>query len=85
MIVPQGTGILTPSCSEQDERHYLLRRVGVGLRVGGEAALCFACGPQGGVYHPADGYTLADVLAVAERLPQAPGYGLGEEVPITLD
>jgi len=83
-IVPApGTGVVTPSCEDRDERYPVARHVGRMLRIGGEARLCFDCGPDGGVYHPAtyvaeqyeDGtwttphtYTMADVRTTAERI-----------------
>lgn len=52
-IVPAvGTGIVTPSCEERDTRYPVAQHVGRMLRIGSEASLCFACGPEGGVYHP---------------------------------
>lgn len=68
-IIPApGTGIVTPSCDERDARYPVARHVGAMLRIGGETSLCFACGPEGGVYHPDEHYIMDDVRAVAERI-----------------
>jgi len=77
-------GVVTPSCEQRGPVHVIPARAGIGLRIGGEASLCFTCGPDGGVYHPSSNvpdngadfdpeagtwqYGMAEVLAVAERL-----------------
>lgn len=67
------SGVITPACEDRTRTEVVSRDVGVGLRIGGEAGLCFTCGPDGGHYHPAEGETMDTVMAVAERLaPIAP-------------
>lgn len=77
-------GVLTPSCDERGPVHVISYWAGVGLRIGGEARLCFTCGPDGGVYHPSSNvpdngadfdpeagvwqFTMAEVLAKAATL-----------------
>lgn len=80
---PEGVGIVTPGCRDRSDALAIPVRVGVGLRIGGEAALCFRCGPDGSVYHPS-GVSMADVRAVAARLPFAPGYDPAEITPADL-
>lgn len=74
IVPPEGIGIVTLSCADRTVRMPVPARVGIGLRIGGECHLCFDCGPEGGVYHPANGLSLAEVRAVADRLPFVPGY-----------
>lgn len=53
-IVPApGTGVVTESCVDRESRLPVAQHVGRMLRIGSEAQLCFECGPDGGVYHPA--------------------------------
>jgi hypothetical protein len=80
---PDGVGIVTPGCRDRSDALAIPVRVGVGLRIGGEADLCLRCGPDGSVYHPA-GRTMAEVRAVAARLPFAPGYDPAEITPADL-
>lgn len=61
-------GILTPACNDRSRTETVTKRAGIGLRIGGEASLCFACGPDGGHYHPSEGETMDSVLAVAARI-----------------
>lgn len=61
-------GIITPSCGDHSHIETVSRKVGIGLRIGGEANLCFVCGPEGGYYHPAEGETMNSVMFVAGRL-----------------
>ena len=71
---PDGeTGIILASCTDRSGMLVVPIRVGVGLRVGGEADLCFRCGPDGSVYHPADGYTMEDLRRLSEQFQQE-GY-----------
>lgn len=64
----EWAGVVTPSCSDHSETIVVEREVGVGLRIGGEAHLCFTCGPNGGHYHPADGQDIMSVSRVARFL-----------------
>lgn len=59
-------GIVTRGCWDRLPR-LISYKAGVGLRIGGEAFLCFRCGPDGGVYHP-DGHTIEHVLNLAKEL-----------------
>lgn len=52
IVPPMGIGVATPGCNDRSDIATFPARVGVGLRVGGEAALCHRCGPEGSVYHP---------------------------------
>lgn len=61
-------GVITPACHDRTRTEVVSHRVGVGLRLGGEASLCFACGPDGGHYHPSEGETMDSVMATAARL-----------------
>lgn len=80
VLVPsEGEGIITASCNSKSRVETVTRRVGVGLRIGGEASLCFACGPEGGVYHPTRGQSLRSVLDVARRLAELPSAEEGED------
>ena len=76
---PEGVGVVYPSCDDRSSRIVMPIRAGIGLRIGGEAALCFTCGPDGSVYHPASGtvadgasadyaYSMADIEALWPRL-----------------
>lgn len=91
LVAPDGVAIVTPSCRDRT-RYAITARAGIGLRIGGEARLCFECGPSGGVYHPASysmaegatcdaTYTLADVLRIAGELPFATGYDPADLTP----
>jgi hypothetical protein len=89
IVPPGGVGIVTPSC--QDRTQYAIPiRAGVGLRIGGEARLCFECGPEGSVYHPADEngdtdeHALGFVLRLAGELTGATGYDPDELTPDVL-
>lgn len=67
ILPPDGVGIVTPSC--KDRTLYAIPiHAGIGLRIGGEARLCFGCGPHGSVYHPEKGYALDQVLRIAGEL-----------------
>lgn len=74
IVPPPGTGIVTPSCEDRDDRYPVVQHAGRMLRIGGEVRLCFACGPDGGVYHPSRsdegmwGYSMEDVRRTAERI-----------------
>ena len=59
-------------------------RTGQGLRIGGEASLCWHCGPGGSVYHPDEGYSMADVRREADRLPFVTGYDPADLTPAVL-
>lgn len=99
-IVPApGTGVVTPSCEDRDARYPVAHHVGRMLRIGGEVRLCFACGPEGGVYHPSQNlpgdpdfdedaglwsYTMADVQAQAERIFLRDGDGSEPPTPAEL-
>ena len=61
-------GIISPSCVSRNGAFVVNHEIGVGLRIGGEASLCFVCGPEGGHYHPADGQTMSSVSAAAKRI-----------------
>lgn len=81
IIPPPGTGIVTPACEDRGTRYPVTRHVGRMLRIGGDAHLCFGCGPEGGVYHPdcpsceercgpdcAQRYSMEHVRQVAEQI-----------------
>lgn len=51
-LTPAGFGIVTAGCDDRSDVLHVAYEVGVGLRVGSLARLCFECGPDGGVYHP---------------------------------
>lgn len=53
-----GVGVVMPSCTDRSDVLAVPIRTGQGLRIGGEAALCFRCGPSGSVYHSGDGYSI---------------------------
>lgn len=90
IVPPEGIGVITASCADRESLIAVPARVGVGLRVGGEASLCLACGPGGGVYHPSallddEGRSLAAdkglvrtvmtrIQAQANKLPFTTGY-----------
>jgi len=85
VVPPVGCGVIIPSCTERSDLLVVPARVGVGLRLGGEANICFHCGPEGGVYHPghcaiAEGatddadYTMSNIRDLAQRLPFTLGY-----------
>lgn len=85
IVSPEGVGVVTPSCTDRTGMFCIPYRSGVGLRIGGEANLCFSCGPEGSVYHPAsysiaEGatddrvYTMEELRAIADHLPFEPGY-----------
>lgn len=59
-------GIVTPSCEDHTSWISVQREIGVGLRIGGEANLCFQCGPEGGHYHPS--VSMDEARAAASRL-----------------
>lgn len=61
-------GTITPSCSDRSRVEVVAKHVGIGLRIGCEVNLCFACGPDGGHYHPSEGETMDSVMAVAARI-----------------
>lgn len=64
-------GRVVPSCTDHTEWIVVSREVGVGLRIGGEANLCFDCGPDGGVYHPS--VSMSEVATVAVALAKITG------------
>ena len=70
---PPGVGIVTPSCTDRTDVLAVPIRTGQGLRIGGEASLCWRCGPGGSVYHPDAGYSMADVRREADLLVELPG------------
>ncbi len=95
---PEGVGIVTPGCRDRSDPLAIPVRVGVGLRIGGEADLCFRCGPDGSVYHPAErsiavlsgtvAGTLARVDVACELRTVAPGLAAiaaGERVPVNVE
>jgi hypothetical protein len=84
IVPPDGIGVIAPSCDERAGLFPVPARVGVGLRVGGNVAVCLACGPEGGVYHPSEGYAMTDVRAVADRLPFAAGYDPADLTPAVM-
>lgn len=61
-------GVITPACHDRTRTEVVSRHVGIGLRIGGEASLCFDCGPDGGHYHPSEGESMDTVMTVAARL-----------------
>lgn len=67
IVPPPGAGIVTPSCEDRTP-YPVAQHVGRMLRIGSEARLCFACGPDGGVYHPDEDYSMEDVRRIAERI-----------------
>lgn len=80
-LSPDGFGIVTPGCGDRSELLHIAYEVGVGLRVGGLARLCFDCGPDGGVYHP-DQADMDTIRAdVARSSYQAREYPPQEEAP----
>jgi hypothetical protein len=92
IVPPAGVGVVTPSCGDRNGLFCIPIRAGVGLRIGGEAQLCFRCGPEGSVYHPArysiaEGatvdmkYTMAEVRTRADRLPFERGYDPADLTP----
>ena len=81
---PPGVGIVTPSCSDRTDVLAVPIRTGQGLRIGGEASLCWRCGPGGSVYHPDAGYSMADVRREADRLPFVTGYDPADLTPAVL-
>lgn len=81
---PAGVGVVTPSCTDRTDVLAVPIRTGQGLRIGGEASLCWRCGPAGSVYHPDDGYSMADVRRVADRLPFVTGYDPADLTPAVL-
>ena len=64
----QWAGTITPSCVDKSRTEVVPQHVGIGLRIGGEAVLCFTCGPDGGHYHPGEGESMDSVMTVAARL-----------------
>jgi hypothetical protein len=74
LVPPDGIGIVVRSCRDRGVKMPVPARVGIGLRIGGEASLCFECGPDGGVYHPADGLSMEQVRTIADGLPFVAGY-----------
>jgi hypothetical protein len=81
---PPGGGVVTPSCTDRTDVLAVPIRTGQGLRIGGEASLCWRCGPRGSVYHPDAGYSLTDVRRVADRLPFVTGYDPADLTPAVL-
>lgn len=81
---PPGVGIVTPSCTDRTDVLAVPIRTGQGLRIGGEASLCWRCGPGGSVYHPDEGHSMADVRRVADRLPFVTGYDPADLTPAVL-
>ena len=71
IVPPPGTGIVTDSCEDRTP-YPVAAHVGRMLRIGGEVRLCFDCGPDGGVYHPAGDdlmlYNMEEVRRAAERI-----------------
>lgn len=66
-------GLVMRACRDVDGAFEVHNETGRSLRIGGEAYLCFDCGPDGGVYHPEDRdaegptFTLAEVREIAAR------------------
>ena len=80
--MPDGeTGIILPSCTDRSDMLVVPIRVGVGMRVGGEAILCFKCGPDGSVYHPREDRTMNELRALSERLQESFGYDPADLTP----
>lgn len=62
-------GFVLPACGDGPEFGLAIHHLtGISLRVGGEVALCFDCGPDGGVYHP-DAVDMDAVRRDAHRHP----------------
>lgn len=59
-------GYVSPSCVSRVGAFVVNHEIGVGLRIGGEANLCFQCGPEGGHYHPS--VSMDEARAAASRL-----------------
>ncbi len=81
---PAGVGVVIPSCDDHSDVLTVPVRSGVGLRIGGEARLCFRCGPDGSVYHPDGEYTVAELRPIADRLPFVTGYDPADLTPAVL-
>lgn len=90
IVPPAGMGVVVPGCEDRSDVLTFPVRVGVGLRIGGEASLCLRCGPEGSVYHPASpakvppAKAMAGVRAVAARLPFATGYDPADLTPAVM-
>jgi hypothetical protein len=74
IVPPEGIGVVIPSCTDRSDLLAIPIRSGVGMRIGGEADLCFRCGPEGSVYHPGDGVSMMAMRLLADRLPFQLGY-----------
>jgi len=81
---PAGVGVVFPSCDDHSDVLAVPVRSGIGLRIGGEARLCFRCGPDGSVYYPEEAYDLDEVRRVADRLPFVTGYDPADLTPAVL-
>jgi hypothetical protein len=81
---PTGVGVVIPSCEDRTDLLTMPIRSRQGLRIGGEADLCFRCGPEGSVYHPGDGFSMADVRRIADRLPFVTGYDPADLTPAVM-
>ena len=81
---PAGVGVVLPGCDDRSDLLTVPIRSGVGLRIAGEARLCFRCGPGGSVYHPDEAYSLADVRRIADRLPFVTGYDPADLTPAVM-
>ena len=97
IVPPAGVGVATPTCEDRSDVVTFPIRVGEGLRVGGEGALCLRCGPEGSVYHPTTLFTLGrkprpvqvamameSLREVANRLPFASGYDPADLTPAVM-
>jgi hypothetical protein len=97
IVPPAGIGVATPTCEDRSDVATFPIRVGEGLRVGGEGALCLRCGPEGSVYHPASLFVLgrkpravqvasamASLRKLADRLPFATGYDPADLTPAVM-
>lgn len=60
-------GVVLPTCGDWDGALEIHNMTGRSLRIGGDIALCFDCGPGGGVYHP-DQTDMATVSKSAAEL-----------------
>lgn len=100
IVPPTGIGVATPGCNDRSDIATFPVRVGVGLRIGGEASLCHRCGPEGSVYHPSalldeDGtmlaatrsevaFAMAELRRRADRLPFVTGYDPADLTPAVM-
>jgi hypothetical protein len=84
LVAPLGLGVVTPACEDRSEIFPVPLRTAIGLRIGGEINLCFACGPEGSVYHPAPDLTISQLRTLADKLPFATGYDPADLTPAVM-